>query len=87
MFAALTAIFAFLLFCGELWVSKSPERKKEAEDEATQKVRQAIVSGDVDVINDVSDKLLSVSEAGASNLTGQHSDESIAERINNVLKP
>lgn len=80
---AITAIFSFLLFCGELWVSKEPERKKEARNEAIRQSREDIDEGNVAAVNNRVDSVLSEASDSAS---GQHSDADITERINDVLK-
>lgn len=91
--AAIASICALLLPLLQLWLSKSPERKKEAQNEAIQDGRKAIVEGDVAGVNSRVDRLLPSGDmpteaarlpTGAS---GQHSDANIAQRLNDVLKP
>ena len=88
--AAITAVFAFLLFVGDQWASNQPERKKEADDAETQKIRAAIATGNAVVLDTELDGLLSdvsLPTAGTtSDSSGQqHSADSTAEGISDLL--
>jgi hypothetical protein len=79
--SAITAVFSFLLFIGEIWVSNQPEREKEERNDAIQQGREDIASGDVVAVNNRVDKLLSE----PSDSTGQPSGKVTAERIGAVV--
>ena len=87
---AIAAIVTLLLWALRQWLANAPKRKKEAEDEAAQKVRQAIASGDVATVNATSDELLSVGNmpttgTAADSSGQQHSADSTAEGISDLL--
>lgn len=90
--AAIAALLTLIGWGVKQWLTGAPERKKEAEDDERQKTRNAISSGDVVAANSVVDRLLPTDGMPTTGTTSdsperQHSDASIAERLNNVLKP
>lgn len=74
----------------KFWLDNSPARLKEKQDAETRKVRNAIVTGNVAVINSATDGLLcdvSLPTTGtASDSAGQqHSADSTAQGISDLL--
>lgn len=90
---SILSILAYLApFLIEAWTTGTPARIKEKQDAERQKVRNAIATGDVAAVNSVVDRLLSdvsmpTTGTASDSPERQHSDASIAERLNNVLKP
>lgn len=91
MWVSILSILAYLVpFILDAWTSNAPARKKEAEDAERQKIRNAVSSGNVSVVNGELDRLLhnvSLPTTGtASNGAGQqHSADSTAEGISDLL--
>jgi type II secretory pathway pseudopilin PulG len=87
----ITVIGSVLLVLLKSWQDASPERKKEAQNADTQALRNAIASSDIPAVNNVLNGLLSdvslpTTGTASDSSERQHSDESIAQRINDVLK-
>ena len=49
--SAITAVFSFLLFLGEAWVSNSPAREKKAEQDDDEKLRKECLDLDANAIS------------------------------------
>lgn len=91
MWVSILSILAYLVpFILNAWQAGSPERKKEAEDAERQKIRNAIAAANAVVLDNELDRLLSdvsLSTTGtASDSAGQqHSADSTAEGISDLL--
>jgi hypothetical protein len=92
MWVSILSILAYLVpFILDAWQASSPERKKEAEDAEIQKVRTAIATGDVAIVNSAVDRLLCDGDmpttGTASDSAGQqHSADSTAKGISDLLR-